>query len=223
MSLNRLNCVSVWTTVNTNSKIRPAYTCDSAGVWRTEKAFVQTDLDGRLAAGVRFSVLDRCRVQVCGQRESGGRGGLVHAVLEWAGDAANWRLTAAGSAHARPTVSADHVLRVARGLRVGLQFSYVGDGGVPGAWCAARMSDSWDYSGMLRYDRDAAAVSLSVTRSMDAAVRCQRIVSGRLTVGVDVTGNPRAGHVKTSWTHRYAFDDGVEVRGELRVGDRQTV
>lgn len=177
-----------------------------------ENAYVQTDLDGHWAAGARHA-FRRYRVQACSRQSPPGRG-VAQVQLERIGEAANWRLSWTCGSRIPTVVSADHVFRLGRcGLRFGQKLSFAEFADGTRYW----RPESWDYAGVLRYDRDAAAVSVSVTRAMDAAVRCRHAVNGRLTVGVEVTANLRAvGRLKSVWTHRFAVGDGVEIRGERR-------
>lgn len=115
---------------------------DAGGVARwTERAFVETDPDGHVAAGLQMDLPANGRMIVHGQRGSHKMAG--HALLEWASDAANWRLTGARDTESTgPGVALEHVRRLARNWCCGARVAYA-SGPVDGA--------SFNWAGLLRY------------------------------------------------------------------------
>lgn len=158
---------------------------------------------------------------MCAQR--GSCRNTANAFLEWANERSNVTLMALTGTEKRAKFVLDYVFRLNKSWTVGNRFA-LGGGyrhgcgilpKIPDA-CLPIFSNKVDYSCLLRYDHDdsSAVVSASVDLSLNMDVRFRKSINEGLTVGAEVSGNPRYRTVKTTLLYRFAVDNDVQARGK---------
>lgn len=132
-------------------------------------------------------------------------------LVEWADDKFNVRASGADTIGQRPTYKVDFLKQLTDRWSFGGQYAFTPEPvcSTPGPTEGLRR-----YEGMLGYRRGPVTWVASLSESLCATVRVKAHVNPALTVYTEATMDPREKKFKSTWMHRMAVTDGIEIKGD---------